>query len=107
LFFELDKRIQAGVMPGLSTIEDFYTDVQHIRAGLAAYSVAALFYAAIFEEKPDSLDFSLYNDPRKYPPDLHHDRGEVLAITPQRAKVVNETIWELFEKHPHAWGRAP
>jgi len=43
LFFELDKRMRAGEMPGISTIKDFYTDVQHIRAGLAAYSIAALF----------------------------------------------------------------
>jgi hypothetical protein len=35
LFFELDKKMQAGEMPGIATIKDFYTDVQHIRAGLA------------------------------------------------------------------------
>jgi hypothetical protein len=103
LFFELDKKMQAGEMPGITTIKDFYTDVQHIRAGMAAYSIAALFYAAIFEEKPDSLDVTIYNDPEKYGPDMHHDRGEVIPITPERAKVLHETIWEVLQKHPHAW----
>ena len=101
LFFELDKKMQAGAMPGLATIEDYYTDVQHIRAGLAAYSVAALFYAAIFEQKPDSLDYTIYNNPEKYGPDLFHDRGEILPITPEQAKVLHETIWEVVTKHPY------
>ncbi|HOA51801.1 MAG TPA: hypothetical protein PKI05_06060 [Thermogutta sp.] len=100
LFFELDKRMQAGHMPGITTIKDFYTDVQHIRAGLPAYSIAALFYTVLFEEEPDSLDFTIYNDPQKYGPDPHHDRGELLPITPERAKVVNETIWALVQRHP-------
>jgi hypothetical protein len=81
LFFELDKKLQAGAMPGIATIKDFYTDVQHIRAGLPAYAIAALFFAAIFEETPGSLDFRIYNDPQKYGEDPHHDRGEVLPIT--------------------------
>ena len=104
LFFELNKKMQAGEMPGITTIKDFYTDVQHVRAGLAAYSIAALFYAAIFEEKPDSLNFKIYNDPEKYGPDMYHDWGEVLPITSERAKVVHQTIWELLNKHPHVWG---
>ncbi|MCH5376541.1 MAG: hypothetical protein JJ992_21440 [Planctomycetes bacterium] len=104
LFFELDKKMRAGQMPGITTVKDFYTDVQHIRAGLPAYSIAALFYAAIFEEKPDSLDFAVYNDPDKYGPDLYHDRGELLPITPERATVVHETVREVLQKHPHAWG---
>ncbi|MCU0982756.1 MAG: hypothetical protein MUF25_26645 [Pirellulaceae bacterium] len=62
------------------------------------YAVAALFYAAIFEEKPDRLDFSSYNDPQKYGPDVHHDRGEILPITPERAKLVPETVWEVLQK---------
>jgi hypothetical protein len=104
LFFELDKKMQAGEMPGISTIKDLYTDVQHIRAGMAAYSIAALFYAAIFEEKPESLDFTIYNDPEKYGPDMHHDRGEVIPVTPERVEILYETIWDVLQKHPHAWG---
>jgi len=53
-------------MPGIATIEDYYSDVQHIRAGLPAFSVATLFFAAIYEERPDSLDFAVYNDAASY-----------------------------------------
>ena len=104
LFFELDKKMRAGAMPGITTIEDYYTDVQHIRAGLPAYSVAALFYAALFQADSGSLDFSLYNDSAQYGPDMHHDRGEVIPITPDRAKVVHETIREILARHPHCPG---
>ncbi len=62
------------------------------------YSIAALFYAAIFEDKPDRLDFTIYNDPQKYGPDVHHDRGEILPITPEPATVVHETVWEVLQK---------
>ncbi|MGQ9504347.1 MAG: hypothetical protein ACUVQG_11500 [Thermogutta sp.] len=96
LFFELDKKMRAGQMPGITTIKEFYTDVQHIRAGLPAYTVAALFYAAIFREKPDPLDYTIYNNPEKYGPDPHHDRGELLPITPQAASIVHETIWQVL-----------
>lgn len=106
LFYELDKKMQAGEMPGITTIKDFYTDVQHIRAGMAAYSIAALFYAAIFEDKPDALDFDVYNDTAEYGDDPHHDRGPVEPVTPERAKVLHETIWEVLQNHPHTWGRA-
>lgn len=107
LFFELDKKLQAGAMPGVATIKDFYTDVQHIRAGLPAYSIAALFFAAIFEEKPDALDFQIYNNPQKYGEDPHHDRGEILPITDERAKVVHQTIWEVLQKASAAGGQHP
>jgi len=78
--------MQAGKIPGLATNKDFYTDVQHIRAGLPAYTIAALFYAAIFERSRTRSDFAVYNDREKCGPDLYHDRGEVLPITPERSQ---------------------
>jgi hypothetical protein len=107
LFFELDKKLQARAMPGIATIKDFYTDVQHIRAGLPAYSIAALFFAAIFDQKPDALDFQIYNDPRKYGEDPYHDRGELLLITAERAKVVHQTIWEVLQRASETGGQSP
>jgi hypothetical protein len=56
------------------------------------------------KEKPDLLDFAIYNDPEKYGPDIHHDRGKVIPITPERARVLHETIWEVLKSHPHASG---
>lgn len=101
LFLALDKKMRVGQVPGIARIQDFYTDVQHIRAGLPRYTVAALFYACLFEQSPEGLDWTLYNDKAKYGEDLYHDKGELLEITPQTASLVNSVIWETVNEHPH------
>ncbi|MFO7905433.1 MAG: hypothetical protein R6U98_22410 [Pirellulaceae bacterium] len=55
-------------------------------------SIAAFFHAAIFEDKPEAIDFTIHNDPERYGPDLHHDRDEVIPTASERAKVLHETI---------------
>jgi len=102
LFSRLNKKMEAGEFPGVKSIKDYYTDVQHIRAGAPAYSIAALFYTGLFRERPDTLDYTIYNDQKRYGEDPHHDHGEVLEITPERANVIHETIWELLTTHPQA-----
>ncbi len=102
LFFRLNEKMKAGEVPGIDSITDFYTDVQHVRAGLANYSVAALYYAGFFRERPDNLNWSIYNEQSRYGDDGSHDFGEVLEITPERAKVIHDTVWELLHEHPQA-----
>ena len=102
LFSRLNRRMEAGEFPGIGTIDDFYTDVQHIRAGAANYSIAALFYAGIFRERPDGLNYAMYNDQERYGEDPHNDFGKVIEITPERASVIHDTVWELLREHPHA-----
>lgn len=97
LFFRLDREFRAGRASGIADIRDFYTDVQHIRAGLPRYAVAALVFACLFEESPVRLDWKLYNDAMKYGPDPHHDHGELLEITPARAQMVHAAIDALLE----------
>ncbi len=107
IFMALQVKAKAGEFPGIADIEDYYTDVQHIRAGLPRYTVAASFYACIFRDKPDALDYGLYNSRQRYgydqekDNDRSHDKGELLQITPERAKVVNDTIWQVITGHPH------
>lgn len=102
LFFELDKQFLANAAPGIADIRDFYTDVQHIRAGLPRYSVAALMFASMFGESPATLDWKLYNDAAKYGPDPYHDSGELLEINEARAKLVHGAIDGLLAKHQDA-----
>ncbi len=102
LFSRLNRRMVAGNFPGIRSIEDFYTDVQHIRAGAGSYSLAVLFFVGLFRERADRLDYRLYNDPARYGNDPYHDHGEVIEITPERARVIHETIWELLRTHPQA-----
>ncbi len=105
IWLALHRKMKAGEFPGCADIEEFYTDVQHIRAGLPRYSVAASFYAALFAEHPGRLDWKLFG-PERYEklrrPDRSHDRGEHFEITPRRAKIVNDTIWEVINRHPDA-----
>ncbi|MFO7957267.1 MAG: hypothetical protein R6X33_09220 [Candidatus Brocadiia bacterium] len=101
IFMALERKMRAGQVPGIETIEDFYTDVQHIRAGLPRYTAAAAFYAVMFAEHPGALDWQLYTDPAAYGEDPHHDEGELLEITPERARIVNDTIWKVVVGHPH------
>ncbi len=102
VFLALHRRMKSGQFPGCRDIEDFYTDVQHLRAGLPRYAVAASFFAALFGEHPGKLDWRLYNDRSRHAQDPHHDSGEFLEITPEAAKVVNETIWEVLTTEPTA-----
>lgn len=108
LCYELEKKMKAGEFPGHTTVLDFYTDVQHFRAGMASYAITALFYAAIFGEKPDALDYTIYTDPaNQKPEDPSHDAGDPIPISPEQAKVLHETIWEVLNSHPHVWGERP
>lgn len=100
LFLELDKRMRAGQVPGCRDIRDFYTDVQHIRFGLPRYTAAAMFYACLFEDHPGKLDWKLYNDRAKYGDDPHHDGGDMLPITPENAKAINDVVWQGVSNHP-------
>ena len=100
LFLELDQRMRAGQVPGCRDIRDFYTDVQHIRFGLPRYTAAAMFYACLFEEHPGKLDWKLYNDRAKYGDDPHHDGGELLPITPENVRAINDIIWQVVSSHP-------
>lgn len=106
VFMALHRKMVAGESPGCTDIKDYYTDVQHIRGGLPRYTVAASFYAVMFGEHPGKLDWKLYNSLERYqagrkgPDDPHHDRGEIFEITPERAKIVNDTIWQIVTTHP-------
>lgn len=100
LFLELDQRMRTGQVPGCRDIRDFYTDVQHIRFGLPRYTAAAMFYACLFEEPPAKLDWKLYNDRAKYGDDKYHDGGELLPISSENVKAVNNVIWHMLNNHP-------
>jgi len=110
IFLALHRKMKAGQFPGCNNIADYYTDVQHIRGGLPRYTVAAAFYTCLFDERPDKLDWKLYNSEERYRArkfqgdDPFHDRGELFEITPERAKLVNDTIWQVIQSHPYAKG---
>ncbi len=102
IFLELHRKAKAGRFDGIKDIGEYYSDVQHIPGGLPRYTVAAAFYACLFEEPPNKLEWRIYNDASRYGDDKHHDSLPILEITPERMEVVHETIWEVICRHPDA-----
>ncbi len=102
IFLALHRKAKAGEFDGIQDIEEYYTDVQHTRGGLPRYTAAAAFYACIFNERPDKLDWKIYNDATRYGEDKSHDSLPILEITPARAQIVHDTIWEVIQNHPDA-----
>lgn len=118
VFLALDAKMRAGSVPGLTNIGFFSRDGGHIRAGLPRYTVAATCFAVMFGEHPQVLDYSIYNDLAHYTNErlktLRHegliigsgyihqpDLGELLTITPELARIVNDTVWEVVSRHPY------
>lgn len=101
VFCALDKKMKAGKFPGIDNVGYFSCDGTHTRAGLPRYTAAATFYAVLFNSKPHDLDWRIFNDKEKYGDDRNNDEGALLEITPERTKIVNDTIWEVVKEHPY------
>lgn len=117
VFYALDKKMRAGEVPGITNIGFFSRDGGHVRAGLPRYVLGATCFAVMFRRHPRECDWAVYNDLSNYETEklkqydmlayCHQpDLGELLEITPERAAVVDETIWEVVTKHPYTNLRA-
>jgi hypothetical protein len=109
VFFALDRKFRAGAAPGISRIGDYFTNGVHIRSGCPRYTVAATFYATLFHDKPHNLDWKVYNDQSTHLNKgkwicCEKDLGVHLEITSERAKIINDTLWEVVSNHPYLRG---
>jgi len=121
VFYALDEKFRAGVCPGIESVSFFSRDGGHVRAGLPRYTLGATCVAVMFGIHPSKFDASIYNDLANYdnarlskqhgvlgraythPPDL----GQLLEITSERKRVVDETIWEVVSNHPFTHIESP
>ena len=78
----LELKIQAGLVPGMKSIYDGYSDGSH-QNYLGEYIVGCTFFATIYKETPVGLPTEPYGD---IPSDL--------------AAVIQETVWEAANAHP-------
>jgi hypothetical protein len=107
VFLELDEKMRAGEMPGLVNIGEYSADGGHLRSGLPRYTLAATYYAVLFREHPDNVDWKIFQDRSNYDSGkfgfyVHQpDLAVHLDIASERAKVVNDTIWEVVSEHPY------
>ncbi len=106
IYLVLDRKMRAGLVPGVLNIGEYYTDTLHHRAGMPAYTCSAAFYAMLFGDKPHGLDYTPYNSEENFGKDWgngkdeHNDSGVPLEITPDRAAAINDTVWEVVQAHP-------
>jgi hypothetical protein len=109
VFYELDRKMRAGLVPGITNVGYFSRDGGHVRAGLPRYTLGATCIAVMFGVHPRLLDYSIYNTLDNYKTEnlpvkgyVHQpDLGVLLEITPQRAKVVNDTVWAVVTNSPY------
>lgn len=107
VFYALDQKMRVGKVPGIENVGFFSRDGGHVRAGLPRYTLAATCFAVMFRKHPGSLDGSIYNNLENYrneklpqPGYVHWpDLGELLEITPERKKIVDDTIWDVVTNH--------
>ena len=115
LLAQLDAKLRAGVLPGLTSVSAFYKDGEMLRTGLPRYALAALLHTAVHGSHPKALDASLFDQPKTYPPDDmdpnipkgpgkqvvlddEFDNGPHLPITAAGKKLVDDAVWELCGK---------
>lgn len=109
----LHKKIVAGAMPPFKSVGQFAPG--HMRSGLSRYMLGATFYAVLFKDHPKNLDAAIYADRQNYIKDVGGlnkpagafyvhvpDLGRHIEITPERKKLVDDTIWEVVNGHPYS-----
>jgi len=92
VLFELDKRIKAGKVPGLESIEALYVDGIHFN-NVGAFIAGTTFYATMFKTDPRGIDTRAYG-----PGKSEKDK----PIAPELAKAVQDVVWEVVSTHPLA-----
>ena len=92
VLFELDKRIKAGKVPGLESIEALYVDGIHFN-NVGAFIAGTTFYATMFKTDPRGVDARAYG-----PGKSEKDK----PIAPELAKAVQDVVWEVVSTHPLA-----
>ena len=88
----LGQKMRAGLMPGYQTPWDFYSDGIHVNND-ASYLVACAFYATIFGKSPVGLPVGAYQAKPGF-------RDDCVTITPEMARLIQETVWEVVATHP-------
>ncbi|MGF1451658.1 MAG: putative Ig domain-containing protein [Opitutales bacterium] len=88
VMYVLEQKARAGLVPGIESMWQAYDDGVHVN-NLGNLIVTATYYATIFGEDPTGLDYSMFNGEQ-----------DKIAITPELARVVRESAWEVVATHP-------
>jgi hypothetical protein len=92
VMFELNRRIEAGQVPGIDDIAELFWDGIHM-TNWGAFLTGTTFYATMYKRDPRGLDFHTYevlDDPwdRKIPAGF--------------AAAVQDVAWDVVKGHPYS-----
>lgn len=81
VMYELDQRMEEGLIPGFSDVYEFYADNSHLNA-YGQYTVAVTYYSVIYRSDPRGLPHTGFN------------------ITPSTAALIQDAVWSVVTSHP-------
>jgi len=90
----LHKKAQLGIVPGISSAWDIYSDGVHVN-NIASYLVGLSFYATIFQKSPVGLPVGDYQGQKG-------SDADYFPISPELAKILQETVWEAVTAVPES-----
>lgn len=105
VMYALNGKMRRGEVPGFNDIEEVFQDSTHLRPGTGRLIMAATWYATLFQESPEGLDYTQYNGADtnavfKLYGDIDNDY--YVEVTPEFASAVHSTAWEVVSSHPYA-----
>ncbi len=83
VMFKLNQKIEAGQVPGLTTIWDLYADDVHLN-GRGSYLMAVTHFVSLYREDPRGLPLGIYD------------------VEPEIATIIQETVWEVMTTYDPA-----
>jgi uncharacterized protein (DUF2141 family) len=92
VMYALNKRMKAGLVPGYTSITQFYTDETHLN-NVGSYLVALTFFATIYQENPLGLPI-----PQEYQPDPTRSYDQPLSS--ELAAILQDTVWDVVTTTP-------
>jgi hypothetical protein len=90
VMFELNRRIKAGQVPGIRSIEELFFDHIHLN-NWGGFLIGTTFYSTMYQRDPRGLDFRSYNvidDPWDRP------------INEGFARAVQNVVWDVVRANP-------
>ncbi len=91
VLYELDKKMQAGEVPGINGIGEIMADKLHLDHGLGHYIASVTVYATLFGRNPAGL----------VKPEGHYDAEREGLFTPQILNVLHDVIWTVVSSHAY------
>lgn len=99
VFYELNKRIAAGEVPGVTSLEQFYKaqDTIHLNVAIGRYIASTAVYSTLYGISPSGLPL----------PEDAEIRPGTPELTPELFAVLNDTVWDVVSSYPYTGINTP